>query len=185
MPRPGKLELTAEEQVLLDRIVFDPPRDGRFYDVLRESCDAAAQLARPLNSRKAISEVRLRYFTAPALNIGSNKSRMQVFESNGTSGDAILGHANFLPYLRYFIFGPKLPAEVVERFWRSVSAVSFISGSDMDTLWQLAKQATRSYRLNPREACEEFLKLALECGVPPSYARSIRDTVRKLRLRPM
>lgn len=177
-----KIYLTAEEQVLLDKIVFEPPQDEHFDKViLRQSCKEAASLAIGLLSRKAIPEIRLRYFTDPKLNIGKAKmSRKQVFEANGTKGKAIFEHAHFLPYLKYFVFGPDLPQEVIEQFCTAVADELFISGGDMDHLWKITSNATRQRRLNPLHASEEYFKLALECGLLEKYARSIRDTVRKI-----
>jgi hypothetical protein len=51
---------------------------------------AARALTESLVKRGAIPEIRRRFFTDPELNIGGRgKSRMQVFEVNGTKGDAI------------------------------------------------------------------------------------------------
>src|SRR5437773_7602245 len=104
-----KIDLIPEESALLSRITFDFSGN---HDALRASCAAAGLLAKSLLARNAIPEARLRYFTDPELNIGSRKSRKQVFESNGTVGEAIYSHGNFLKYLRYFIFGPALPVAV-------------------------------------------------------------------------
>jgi hypothetical protein len=171
------LELTEEEKDLLSQIYFHPLHSPEFQAIIRVSCAAAAQLASSLLSRKAIPEMRLRYFNDPNLNIGSKKSRKQVFEANGTYGNAILEHAHFLPYLQYFIFGPQLPSAIINGFCDLISSPY----NDLVKMRQFSRNAFRQFDLNPREACEEFFKLALECGLDPSYARSIRDAVRTAR----
>jgi hypothetical protein len=176
--RPSTIELTAEENELLGRITFG---SSCSHEMLRASCEAAALLSRSLLAREAIPKIRLRYFTDPELNIGSKKSREQSFEANGTKGEDILSHGNFLPYLRYFIFGPDLPIKVIDDFWIQVISTGFVSGSDIDALRKIARIATRHHHLDARVASEEFFKIALECGVGVSYARSIRDAVRAVR----
>ncbi|RPI21285.1 MAG: hypothetical protein EHM61_25150 [Acidobacteria bacterium] len=92
---PGTITLTKTEQQLLTRINFRPDS----HEEYREVCRAASQLAKSLLKRAAIPEIRLAYFTKPEYNIGSRKSRLEVFESNGTEGDDVLGHPHFLKYL--------------------------------------------------------------------------------------
>jgi len=175
---PTIVELTDEEAKLLSKISFGHSYD---HEVLRMSCAAAGSLAKLILGRKVVPEIRLRYFTDPDLNIGSKKSRQAIFESNGTSGESILSHGNFLPYLRYFIFGPNLPEQVVSAFCTQAYSSEYVSGGDIETLRKEAKTSTRSHNLVPSEASEEFFKLALECGMEVSYARSIRDAVRAIR----
>lgn len=182
MPRPEQLKLLPEEQALLEQIIFDY-HDPHFYQSLDRSCEAAGLLATSLLSRKAIPAVRLRWFTDPQLQLGTKMSRMQIFEKNGTSGDDILTHPHFLPYLRYFVFGPDLPADVIDQFSAKVDSLPFVSGSSCDELIDMARDATRRYGLSPHSACEEFWKLGLECGAEDMYARIIRDAVLKVRRR--
>ena len=182
MPRPEKLDLLPQEQALLEQIVFGPPFDAPREENIRRSCDAAAKLAASLISRKAIPEVRLRWFNDPDLQLGTKMSRKQIFIKNA-GVDGVLNHPHFLPYLKYFIFGPDLPADVIDQFCAKVESLPFVSGSSYGELIDIARAATRRHRLSPHSACEEFWKLALECGVDDMYARGIRDAVRKVRTR--
>lgn len=175
--RPRKIELTDEEETLLAQINFHPQHDGKLHETLKISCAAAALLADSILSRKVVPEIRRRYFADPDLNIGLKKSRKQVFETNGTKGEAILKHPHFLPYLQYFIYGPQLPDKIIDEFWNLVSGFD----TEWDEIRKFARKMTRQFELDPREACEEFFKLALECGMPVYEARSVRDVVRSIR----
>ena len=126
-------------------------------------------------------EIRVRFFTDAKLNIGSKKSRWEIFESNGTIGDAIFSHGNFLRYLKYFIFGPNLTSDVISAFCTQAYSTDYISGGDLPDLEKIAKNATRRYGSTPKDSAEEFFKLALECSIDLSYARLIRDSVYKMR----
>ena len=178
IPKPEPVALSPEERVLFEQINFEPSlSDGR--GAVRTSCAAAVSLTRSLLERNAIPKVRLRYFTDPELNIGGHKkSRRDAFEVRGIKGDAIFQHPNFLRYLKYFITGPDLPTETVDRFWTIVIDDRGTSGMVRDQLRQFARHEAR--RLPPeqrRKAVEEFFKLALECELDVDLARSIRNAV--------
>lgn len=175
--RPKKIELTTEEETLLAQINFHPQNDGKLHEILQISCAVAARLANSILSRKVVPEIRRRYFTDPDLNIGLKKSRKQVFEGNGTQGEAILKHPHFLPYLHYFIYGPQLPDKAIDGFCDIVSGFD----TEGDEIRRFARNITRQFELDPRETCEEFFKLALECGMPVYEARAVRDAVRSIK----
>ena len=172
IPKPEPVALSPEERVLFEQITSEPSLSD-------EPAAAAVSLTRSLLERNAIPKVRLRYFTDPELNIGGHKkSRRDAFEVRGIKGDAIFQHPNFLRYLKYFITGPDLPTETVDRFWTIVIDDRGTSGMVRDQLRQFARHEAR--RLPPeqrRKAVEEFFKLALECGLDVGLARSIRDAV--------
>jgi len=54
---------------------------------------------------------------------------------------------------------------------------------DVQDLWDLAKDLSNKYRLEPVNFADEFFKLALDCALPLMHARHIRRVVRKMRLR--
>lgn len=177
-----KIELTQAEQELYNKICFPSPNQMQLSDLdLKASANAATSLTLSLLNRKAIPENRIRYFVDPDLNIGTKMSHKEVFEKNGTSAKNIFSHRHFLPYLHYFIFGPDLPTETIDAFSQIVSAEPFISGSDMPGLRKFVRSESRKYRLDPKDACEEFYKLALECGINNDLARMLRDDVRMVR----
>lgn len=175
-PCPGPIDLRPEERALYGRVESDP--------------EAAVELMRSLLERGAIPAIRRRYFTDPEFAIGISCSRKEVFERNGTRGENIFRHPNFGKYLRYFVCGPDLPRQVIEAFYQQVMSERFLSSGDMDGLMTLARRLTRQHGLDPKVACEEFHKLALETfGImrdgeydlagSESKARSIRDYVKK------
>lgn len=62
-----------------------------------------------------------------------------------------------------------------------VSKEEYISGSDMPVFRDFVRTETRKHGLEPKEASEEFYKLALECGIVEHLARIIRDYVRAIK----
>ena len=163
----SEIKLTAKEQALLEQISFT----DYDHETLRKSCQAAGKLSEALFNRHAIPEIRIEYFTNPKYNIGTSKSRKEVFESNGTRGLDILYHGHFLKYLKYFIFGPDLPTPLIDEFYAKL---------DEGNVSALARRLVRKYGLNSREASEEFYKLCLECNLEWE-SRSVRDSVRRIR----
>jgi len=179
----GCIELTPEEQQQLDRIDFHPEssenRDRAYWIGVGESALALMTL---LIARKAIPEVRTKYFTDADFNVGGRgESRADIFKKNGTSGEAIFRHPHFLKYLHYFLYGPDLPPPVADEFRRKVADIGFVTSSDIVPLGAFARQLTRTHRLNGSDAAEEFFKLALECGLELHEARVIRDSVKQAR----
>ncbi len=140
-------------------------------------------LTESLLERGGIPVVRRLYFTDPERNPGGRgRSRRQVFEKNGTSGRQILAHPHFLPYLEYFVFGPKLSAKILQEFRTASSFSGYLTGSDVHDLSPAARLAVRNDQLNPHEAAEEFHKLVLECGAMPSSAAMIRASIRAMKV---
>lgn len=175
MPRVPDILLNAQEQELLKRLSFV----DESHDAWKQTQPIMTELAERLLERKAIPEVRLRYFTDPECNPGGRgMSRKDVFEKNGTRGDEILRHPHFLKYLEYFLFGPDLPVESVARFKETAQAWGHLSGSDVLDLAPEARAVVRRERLNSYYASEEFFKLAMECGATPGSADSLRKSVR-------
>jgi len=179
----GKLiELRAAEQALLERIDFEPTRQTHDFEQVQEICNAAGALTALLMERNAIPEVRLKYFADADYNVGGHgSSRLEIFEKNGTSGDAIFTHPIFLKCLRYFLYGPDLPGAVVDAFQKKVDDCGMVTSGDVIPLGNYAKQLTRSHGLDTIDAPDEFYKLALDCGLDEGVARSVRNAVMKVR----
>ncbi|HZQ25197.1 MAG TPA: hypothetical protein VFA89_20590 [Terriglobales bacterium] len=176
------IDLTMEEKELLGRIDFDPAPgkyDAAYWKAVGET---SLRLMKSLIARKGIPEVRTRYFSDPDFNIGGRgRSRAQRFEKNGTRGDAIFRHVHFLKYLRYFLYGPDLPDQVIAAFRKKVADIGFVTSSDIIPLGEFARQLTRANKLDTGDAGEEFFKLALDCGLELHEARTIRDSVKQAR----
>jgi hypothetical protein len=75
--------------------------------------------------------------------------------------------------------GPNLPGKIIEEFQNEVAECSSITSSDIVPLGEFARSVTRMHQLDFKTAADEFYKLALECGLDTSDARSVRNAVRK------
>ncbi len=90
-PKPDAVTLTDAEQALYAKLA---DLDANEHGARLAALQAAADLTRSLRDRNAIPQVRVLWFTDPAHNIGGRgKSRLQVFEGNGTRGAAMLNGA--------------------------------------------------------------------------------------------
>ena len=180
-PGPASIELSGEEQAILERISFEHSRRTG-YEEVRRNGDAACDLAISLMERDAIPEPRKRYFLDPDYHPGGRgKSRMQLFERNGTSGKDILRHPHFLPYLWYFIYGANLSQEIISAFRERVAECGMVTSGDVVPLGECARRFARARSLDPGEAAEEFYKLSLDYGLNEGYARILRKIVKRLR----
>lgn len=171
----GTIELAEHEVALLKQIDFNQ----RSHESLRRSCAASAKLMPLLLQRKAIPAQRLRYFDDPELNDG-NKSRMQVFEGNGTSGADIFGYGNFLLHLRYFIHGAELPQHIKVEMTTLVGDPSNFTSGDLEPIRKLARQLARSSGLGASSA-GKFFQLMNDVGLSPNDADSVRRAVLSVR----
>ena len=175
MSQSPDIPLTDSESALLERIAFDWSR----HDEIRASIMPMVALAESLLKRDVVPEVRKLYFTDPERNPGGRgKSRQQVFEENGTAGAEILAHPHFLPYLRYFIYGPRLPSSIINEFKEVASSCGYLTGYDIQELTSKAKAVVKQRGIEPSLAAEEFHKLALECGAMPSNAATLRQSIK-------
>lgn len=176
------IELTEPEKALAERIFSPQSRESYSWAPI-----GAAMLAlmRSLRKRKAIPEARWKYFTDPECFVGGHgRSHLQVFEKNGTYGDDIVRHEHFVKYLRYFLYGPDLPTDVIEAFrGKIVECGGDFTGSDALTVADFAGKLARSHRLAADNVGEEFFKLAIECGFDTAGARCVRDKVKTGRKR--
>lgn len=176
--RVPDIELTKREQELFEQIHFR----SASHDDLRASIMPMVSLSESLIKRNGIPKVRLQYFIDPDRNPGGRgKSRQDIFEKNGTSGSEILAHPHFMKYLEHFVCGSDLPKSIIAEFKEVAQFSGYLTGGDISDLIPKARTAVRSKSLVAHEACEEFHKLALECGAMPSSADSIRTAVRAVK----
>lgn len=177
--------LTEEETAIAGSMTFDQGELVKWgFERARRNGEAALALLKSLLGRKAIPDIRLRYFTDPALFPGGRGlSRKDIWKRNGTVGDDIARHPNFLDELRYFVYGANLPPSVIAAFSAAVANCGQVSSSDIVPLGKTARQIARTHGLQAYEAREEFFKLALDLGFWPPYAASIRKAVGQLKSR--
>lgn len=171
--------LTEEEEALASEIEFDPGKIRDHQDWLKNS-EIAYNLARSILLRRAVPDHRLRYFNDPAYHPGGrNKSRRDNWHANGNSDAEILRSNNFLPFLRYFIYGPDMPAALIAEYKARVDACGMVTSGDIVPLGKFARELWRRY--GKRYDAEDFHQLALECGLSASRAGNIHDAVKKAR----
>lgn len=173
-----KIELTPEEQQLFDSLewntdVFSRKEHSERLAIL----ESQHKLTMSLLERDAVPDIRVRFFTDAEMNIGgSGKSRKQVFESHGTTGDDITRHPHFGPHLWYFIHGPKLPQTTIEGFCKIVEEDAGTSGDLLDAITKFVRSEVRSKGLDYK-APDEFTKLAFELD-KPNLAENVRSAAK-------
>jgi hypothetical protein len=178
----GKIELSRDEQTLLDQIVFEYPNHD--HELYLANSERVAKFMDSLIRRKGIPEHRIKWFTDPDYKRGRpNGSRQAMYERNGTRGRDIFLHPHFLDALHYMVFGADLPSSAIKRFSEFVIANRPVGGSDAGDLLKLAKDLANEYRIEPHEAADKFFQLALDCGVHVMWAQYIEEHVGKMRLR--
>lgn len=178
----GQIALTDSEKTLLEQIALAPQFCVQEYETAVKNGELACTLMHSLIARDAIPEPRVRYFSDPDCKAGKVKgSRRAMFERNGTRGDEVYRHPNFIKYLLYFINGADLPTPLIETFRNEIESLDGPSSSDLEPLRKMSRQLVRQYRLQPYEASGELYKLALDCGLSLHFSDSIRRTVRKMK----
>lgn len=178
----GPIELTPEERAIRKKLILRQEELAGRFEVAQENGELARQLMHMLLARNAIPESRLRYFDDPEYKPRRPKgSRRNMFERNGTTGDDIYRHPNFLAHLRYFLFGAELPAAVADEFTAKVLACGNVSPSESLELGKLARALTRMHRLAPHDVAVEFFRLSLDCGMYYGHALRIQNTVEETR----
>lgn len=181
---PFTIELTPGEIALVDAMRFDPLAFSNDHQAFRANAELAHQLTNRLLERDAIPVQRLRYFTDADYNPGGRgSSRRDVFERNGTFGDALLRHPHFLKFLRYFIHGAELPSSILTPFTKAVEDCGSITSGDIAPLSAAARQLVRTHSLDSKAAAEELYKLCLDLGLGADDAASIRSSVQQVRPR--
>jgi hypothetical protein len=171
------IALEPAEQAILETIELNQLKlDGKADSNGR----AALALMQLLIKRSAIPAVRVRYWEDPEYRDGRIRgSRKGLFERNGTKGDEIYEHPNFLSYLRYFIYGADLPPRVIAAFVEKVGNPKWLSLSDAIPLGKFARSLARDHGLNKTDA-DEFFQLCLDLGLYINTAKSIRDAVKRI-----
>lgn len=173
----GTIEMTVEEKALVD--VIDFRTDFRDRDAVLPMLAAAGKVTPMLLARGAIPERRQQCFTQPGWGVG-RKSRLEVFEGNGTRGADIFSHGNFLKFLRFFIHGADLPAAVKTAMRDQVDDPSWFTSGDREPLRKLARQLSRAHGLDGGSA-DEFMYLCADLGLSVDDADSVRRAVKDVK----
>lgn len=180
----GTIELTPQESQILEEIILRQEQLFGDHDLAERNGELSLALMGSLLQRKAIPEVRLKYFEDPSFRRGRSKgSYRSLFERNKTTGDDIYRHPNFLRHLRYFISGAELPKDAITVFAQRAHSCGHVGPSDALELGTLARDLTRKFGLSvdTEFAAEEFYKLALDCGIYQGHAAVVRDRVKAMK----
>ena len=175
---PHSIALTAEESELYAKIDAYSKKAHPSHEEWLPVADAMESLVTSLIEREAVPEIRVRLFTDPELAETGNKSRQQVFESNGTSSPDIFRHPHFIPYLKHFIHGPDLPKAAIDGLCRILDDDMGTSGMVLDQYRKHARLMVREYRLDKSRAATEFYRLGIEIGMDQHSAKSLRDAAK-------
>jgi hypothetical protein len=175
------IELTQEEKELAQEIEFEQEEVFR-HRLGVDNGILAHKIMIALISRNGIPQQRERYFCDPEYNTGGRgRSRKEIFERNGTIGEDIFRHGNFLKHLHYFLFGASLPDALIDEFSEAIESCGNVTSGDIENLRRKARDLTRRFRLNSHDAANEFFKLSIDCCIGPSYAASIANAVKQVR----
>ena len=177
-----KIALTDEEEKLLAGIELEALA-LKDHIHTRKNADAVVALMNALIEREAIPAIRAAWFSDRQHNAGGRGRSMQdLFSRSGVSGrDELFRNTHFLEHVRYFIFGPRLPAAAIEAFRAEVAERGIITSGDVLPLAKAARRIARQHGLRAQDASEEFYKLALELEAGSICASTVRDYVRKMR----
>jgi hypothetical protein len=174
-----KIPLTDLENEVFERIkLFDSVSNEEARNLLLDCEKLAKKL---LDEKVRIPLSRLNYFFDPEYNLSNlKKSRKDIFENNGTIGNKILKHGNFVKYLIYWVNGANLD----DRFKHLAEEIIVKDHyKDYDCAIKFY-QAIRHFvpRDNTKnDFSEEIFKLAIDAGMNIGEAKLIRDKVRSLK----
>lgn len=180
----GAIELIPEETKILEEMKLRQEQLFGDHSLADRNGELSVALMRSLLQRKAIPDVRLKYFEDPSFRTGRPKgSYRSLFERNKTIGDDIYRHPNFLRHLRYFLTGADLPKDAIATFAQRSHSYGRVGPSDALELGALARDLTGKFALltDTEATAEEFFKLALDCGIYQGHAAVVRDRVRSIK----
>lgn len=178
------IQLTEEEQTLVAKIDLrgKHPNHNEGHAAYLQNKDPILTLLKSLSARQAVPQARLNWWNDPQYHPGQIKSsRKGLFERNGNHGSEIYTNPHFIPYLRYFLYGPDLPDGVIDRFEAQVGNPDYFTSGDVIPLGKTARDLTRQHRLDKHHAAGEFFKLCLDIGLAVDIADSVRRDVMQIR----
>ncbi len=172
-----KIDLTPEEQARLANIELEALNVDN-GQATWDNCERAAQLTEILLQRNAIPTIRKDVFAKDEYATGRGPSVSEQYRRNGNSYAQTLRHPQFLAWLRYFIYGPNLPADMIRRFQEKVKELGPLTSGDSEMLRHFIRQLTRQFGLKKSDANEVF-KLVLEFNDDIYLAKSLRGETLK------
>lgn len=177
-----QIELIRNESEWVDRIDFrlDLPPGVYRHAVYLSNSGPIISLLGSLGARGGIPARRLALWTDPELQTGRVKgSYMDLYARNGSAGAEAYTHPNFIPFLRYFLYGADLPDIVMNQFEAQVGNPERFSGSDIIELSKKTRELVRRHNLKSNLRDLEFQKLALDLGLSNYHANSVREAAQE------
>lgn len=182
------ISLTSEEQALVDELDFEVGS----HDAYLANKKPIVSLMHSLVARNAIPDHRWKHWTDPKYNLKGRikASNKEIFEQNGNKGNEAYEDPLFLHYyLRYILYGPDLPDEIIEEFETALEneliRPEWFTSGDYDHVWKtarkLARTLIRQHYLHKHDVADEFWKLCLEMEFSESVADSTRQQIMKIK----
>ncbi|MCY3626736.1 MAG: hypothetical protein OXG88_03740 [Gammaproteobacteria bacterium] len=190
------LALTDAESILLSRLELSYDDPSIASDKRAKAFEANKRyvvlLMESLLDRDAIPSHRWAFWNSPDYQFDSRskRSRREVFEGNHKADYHLYEHPHFLKYLRYFLFGPRVPVDLVNEFEddcseRGLRFDSLTSGDIFplrEVSRQIVRKAVKNYGCLKNNITEELFKIYLELGIEASTAMFVYKQVNKLQL---
>lgn len=171
-----KIKLSESENRLFTNIIrFDSVSDEEARNILHDCGELATIL---LSENGRIPQSRLNYFFKPEYNTSSPKiSRFERFNRNGTSGNEIFRHGNFVKYLIYWVNGANVDDEL-KNIATTIIVNDYYKDHDCLTKFFAAIRSKIPRNQKNSEFSEEIFKLAIDSGMSLMFAVMLRKKVR-------
>lgn len=175
------ISLTDTEQDILSNIKLNA-NDIESPDDCKRNGDHVTRLMHSLLARDAIPGHRWKYWTDPEYNPGVQRSRKGIFEKNDRYGDEIYGNVHFLNHLKFLLYGPDLPDEIISEFSDKVVSFQPVTSGDYEPIGNYAKELIRRYRLIPDkhhrvDIADKFYHLCIEIDPWAGIEDYVRQTI--------
>jgi hypothetical protein len=166
-----RIELTGHEQALYKKA-------QNIEHDYESGSEAMANLYSILKEKDAIPKERLNWFVNSEWNIGTKKSRLQIFESNGTSKENITKHPHFLKHFQYFIEGADLPKKLLDYAYAKRTDTLFDDEWCKEVLFEVKQN--KPIQSDRKKFAEEIFKLCADLNINIEEAKSLRQSILKL-----
>ena len=141
-------------------------------------------------SQRAFQEARVEEAAAAAQAPAGVQEINVALLGAGAQGQVLTEAMLRIPGLRFRAvcdvwteYNQKRVVNSLKRFKHEVKRCGGVSSSDVVPLGKFARAETKASGIPPHEAAEDYFKLALDCGIWLSYAKSIQASVKSIRPR--
>lgn len=175
------LELNSSEKTLYKKALECSPLKP--FETNQEALQALRVLTKSLIKSNKIPPSRFKYFHSPEYNISTPKaSREEWFVRNGTIGEAIYGHAHFIPHVRYFVEGANLSDSIKKKAEEMIVKAHYKSDGCKEFFSYLKAGQLIPKDLESRNKfSDEVFKLAIDADCDLLTAIRLRNSVKNKR----